>query len=428
MADWLPIVSQIKSLVQVIGGDAEGARRTQENFSKQCPVVSQVRSAVEAIGGDEEAARKTQMEFVHTVSGVADSLPIVGHVKGGIHYACGDTDGGDNAMKAASRTTGAIVGGAGGLIVGGPVGAVAGGIAGAATVDGITTGIDSAVHKEYRPAGYVDQVTKLVEDPKNPGTWFDTTFMVVGDGLTGKAGGKASKQMQKFAEQRNVRLKFEAERQPIVEKVGKAAAKDMVEAADRMKDVRNKFDVPENRPHITSVVRDLETHEVFEGHNKNVRDFCRRERFQEQGRMSNYSNPNEPSYVQERFNVQEPLPRDGKTCAEHRAFHKYYKENPDRNAANTRVATVRYDRQAGAIKAVNRCDNCVAYNEAMGEVPGDMINNMNVPNHPGVGKFHHYRKAGMAAGYCAACALIQKQHEEEEEELALSEKKDVEKT
>ena len=183
MADWIPIVSQVKSLVQVIGGDAEGARRTQENFSKQCPVVSQVRSAVEAIGGDEEAARKTQMEFVHNVSNFADGVPGVGHVKGAIHYAAGDTAGGDNAMKAASRTTGAIVGGAGGLIVGGPVGAVAGGIAGAATVDGITTGIDSAVHKEYRPAGYVDQVTKLVEDPKNPGTWFDTAFMGIADGL-----------------------------------------------------------------------------------------------------------------------------------------------------------------------------------------------------------------------------------------------------
>ena len=160
MADWIPIVSQVKSLVQVIGGDAEGARRTQENFSKQCPVVSQVRSAVEAIGGDEEAARKTQMEFVHNVSNFADGVPGVGHVKGAIHYAAGDTAGGDNAMKAASRTTGAIVGVAGGLIVGGPVGAVAGGIAGAAVVDGITTGIDSAVHKEYRPAGCVKQVTK----------------------------------------------------------------------------------------------------------------------------------------------------------------------------------------------------------------------------------------------------------------------------
>ena len=29
-------------------------------------------------------------------------LPVVGHIKGGIHYACGDKDGGDKAMKAGS--------------------------------------------------------------------------------------------------------------------------------------------------------------------------------------------------------------------------------------------------------------------------------------------------------------------------------------
>ena len=56
-------------------------------------------------------------------------------------------------MKAASRTVGAIAGGAGGFVVGGPVGAVAGGIAGGAAVDGITTGVDSAIKGEYRPSG-----------------------------------------------------------------------------------------------------------------------------------------------------------------------------------------------------------------------------------------------------------------------------------
>ena len=47
--DSIPVVSQVKSLVQVIDGDAEGARRTQENFSKIAPVVSQVRSLVHYI-------------------------------------------------------------------------------------------------------------------------------------------------------------------------------------------------------------------------------------------------------------------------------------------------------------------------------------------------------------------------------------------
>ena len=148
MADAFPIVSQTKSLVQWISGDSEGAKRTQENFSRQCPIISQARSAVEAISGDTDAALATQMECLNFASNFVDAVPVAGHIKGGCHYAWGDTEGGDNAMKSASRTTGAIVGGAGGFLVAGPPGAVAGGIAGAATMDGVTTGIDSAVHGE----------------------------------------------------------------------------------------------------------------------------------------------------------------------------------------------------------------------------------------------------------------------------------------
>ena len=38
----VPVVSQIKSLVQVISGDAEGAKKTQEEFARKGIVVSQV--------------------------------------------------------------------------------------------------------------------------------------------------------------------------------------------------------------------------------------------------------------------------------------------------------------------------------------------------------------------------------------------------
>ena len=53
--DSVPVVSQTKSLVQAISGDTEGARKTQENFSRQCPVVSQTRSLVEVSMGDTDA-------------------------------------------------------------------------------------------------------------------------------------------------------------------------------------------------------------------------------------------------------------------------------------------------------------------------------------------------------------------------------------
>ncbi|KDO26722.1 hypothetical protein SPRG_20520 [Saprolegnia parasitica CBS 223.65] len=58
-------LSQAKSLVQVLKGDARGALQTQENFSRGCAVVSQARSLVEStILRDPAAALKTQEYFL----------------------------------------------------------------------------------------------------------------------------------------------------------------------------------------------------------------------------------------------------------------------------------------------------------------------------------------------------------------------------
>lgn len=125
--DGFPVISQVKSLVQWASGDSEGAEETQKNFLKLCPVISQATSAVQAIAGDEEGARETQLAFLEGVNAMVDSVPVVGHVKGTVHYICGDKDRGDNAMKAASHTTGVIGEGVAGFLIGGPVGAAAGG-------------------------------------------------------------------------------------------------------------------------------------------------------------------------------------------------------------------------------------------------------------------------------------------------------------
>lgn len=149
--DWIPIISQVKSLVQATVGDSAGAKRTQENFSQQCPVVSQLRSAGEAIlyENGSERARKTQMVQLQFLFDISDGIPVVGHIKGGVHHACGDHEGGNRALKSSSRTSGVIIGGIGGFVVGGPVGAFGGSIAGGLAVDGVATGIESAVKGEY---------------------------------------------------------------------------------------------------------------------------------------------------------------------------------------------------------------------------------------------------------------------------------------
>lgn len=62
--DGVAVISQVKSLVQAIAGDMDGARQTQENFLRQMPVVSQITSAVQAATGDLDGARKTQEQFL----------------------------------------------------------------------------------------------------------------------------------------------------------------------------------------------------------------------------------------------------------------------------------------------------------------------------------------------------------------------------
>lgn len=84
----------------------------------------------------------------------ADGIPVVGHIKGGIHYICNDKEGGTRAMKNATRTTFVMGAGVAGFVAGGPVGAFAAGVGGGAAIDGVYTGVESVVNKEYRPNGY----------------------------------------------------------------------------------------------------------------------------------------------------------------------------------------------------------------------------------------------------------------------------------
>ena len=163
--DSVPIFSQVKSAWQAITGDMEAARDTQVRFAQTTLVVSQVYSLVQAIAGDYAGAEETQLSFVGHVSKVVDAIPVVGHVKGGIHHLAGDEAGALRAYKSSSRSTGATGGALVGLVTAGPVGAYAGALAGGACVDVLVTSIDSAVQGEHRPFGLCRQVEDLCREP-----------------------------------------------------------------------------------------------------------------------------------------------------------------------------------------------------------------------------------------------------------------------
>jgi len=158
-----------KTIVRHVGETAINAVETVGTAVVAGVCMGQVDSlnnaVVESAKSTAKSAEKTAVVVAEDAEVVVNATPGVGHVKGTVHYLCGDKEGGDKAMKSASRTTGAVVGGIVG-IAGGPVGMVLGGMGGAASVDGATTGVESAIKKKYTPSGYIDAGTRIVKAVK----------------------------------------------------------------------------------------------------------------------------------------------------------------------------------------------------------------------------------------------------------------------
>ncbi|GAB9472304.1 hypothetical protein Gpo141_00009485 [Globisporangium polare] len=139
------------------------------------------------------ASQKSGSELLTVADGLSDGIPGVGHVKGGICYAVGDKERGDRAMKSSSRSVSVLGGGVKGYLVGGPVGAIAGGIIAGAAMDGTITGIESSIHKEFRPHGQIaswNQVATAKNSDERIGGIVSGVMTPVTDGLSGYAAGK----------------------------------------------------------------------------------------------------------------------------------------------------------------------------------------------------------------------------------------------
>lgn len=72
--DAIPLASQGKSIVQALAGDKEGAKKTQDNFSKRCVGVAQARASLERRRGDSMAAASTEAEFRRTMQEAEEAM------------------------------------------------------------------------------------------------------------------------------------------------------------------------------------------------------------------------------------------------------------------------------------------------------------------------------------------------------------------
>ncbi|PAA68885.1 hypothetical protein BOX15_Mlig033190g1 [Macrostomum lignano] len=378
--DSLPVISQTKSAVQLIAGDTEGAKQTQKNFVKGCPVVSQVVATVALASGNSEFAKESQLYFIHGVSDFADAVPVLGHVKGAGHYAFGDREGGDKAMKAASRSVGVLGGGIAGCAACGPAGAAAGGVAGGAAMDGIISAVDSALHDEKRLYGHFHAVDQLRNNKMSAGEGFDWVVTFVFDGVAGYRGAKA---VENFTAKRAAYAQMKSEiveavRQGKLELAGAESVdvivREIQHVALQMKEAVKSG--PEGlKGTKCAMVIDVEG-TAYTGYSFRLRKAQRLDPFQGEEattqRMLNEKFPNGAPKVRGSAGG-EP------SCAEQHALHEFHKARGNPRAAPCRMITIEYDGQQ--FRAVARCGNCkkVGQHIPMGDVVTDEINGAPVP-------------------------------------------------
>ena len=182
----IPVISQVKSLVQVIGGDVDGARQTQNDFINKGIVASQVKSLVHAIQGDNEAARETQRAFGGDLLQFAENTPVVGHITSGVHAIMGDQERARKVALGATKSTVVALAGAAGAVCG-PAAFACGATFAVGSGAG-WDGVDSAIAGEKR--GIIKGTYDLATGNTTIGEAFDT---IAGTGLTAVGGGLTAK-------------------------------------------------------------------------------------------------------------------------------------------------------------------------------------------------------------------------------------------
>ena len=211
MTDSIPIVSQIKSIVQLLFGEKEQAIQTQINFIDSTAVISQLKSAYQAYNGKYWSAIKTQRRFLIVTNATIDNIPIIGHIKGVGHYALGRIDDGNNAIIDSTRSSVVILSAYFACVVLIPTTATAtttitvssiASMIGGATIDGLVYLFDTFFKEESKIQQRFNKLKKIMhikekqeDDEYDVGEYFD---MIVGPMLDGLIGGAIGYKMYQY--------------------------------------------------------------------------------------------------------------------------------------------------------------------------------------------------------------------------------------
>ena len=197
MVDWIPVVSQIKSLFQLVFGDARGALKTQYNFVTTCPGVAHfvaleayILASVcshhcaekscfeqkEAFSGF-ELAKRCLIGGTRTACDIVDYVPLLGHLKGLLCYLFRDETGASRALICATRTLIVLCFAGAAGVLGSPAIACFFACAIGLTLDGL--------HAVSRGTGNSQVGVWALSDNWDLGICFDATIWIISDAITG---------------------------------------------------------------------------------------------------------------------------------------------------------------------------------------------------------------------------------------------------
>ena len=398
MAKFIPIFGEIYTaiessvlitsagLAKIFGDDqaakelADSAGKAWEEYTNTNLLATPIKGIVLDVQGKHEESNRLKESYKNTASSFADAIPVVGHVKGVVHYAMGDTDAGNKSMEASTRTAavlgaGIATGGLGGGLV---LGATAG-ITTGAVYDTTATLIDKGVNGDKASLHGVAKLADINE--MNPNELVGSLMGIAGDAMTGAGGAKIGKSIKNTLNNKNIaknsgqnKLQKTFKNSKDLKKSGvdhRTATKHTMETVQESKTAQTAL--KKNTSYATSKVVDKGTHESGVGHSGKYSQQMRLDKgmSKKQARVNN--NYGEPSHLQNKHpNVKQVSSAPQRACAEHQAFDQLNTKNSNYSANNVNTATV-LKRVDGTHVTIPRCENCSAYGPAMGTVITDFI-------------------------------------------------------
>ena len=381
----IPVVSEVLTIGEsagkligaagcAIAGELDSAKKLVDgagdawvDYAERQPLAAGINIAVRAIADDDDGVKRVAKKLGHSCEDLVDACPVVGHIKGGVHYALGDIEHGDKCMKDASKDA-AIV--AATAVAMGTGGAAAPLVAGAASLgsglaaDTVITGCDSLAHGEYRPYGEIAAVTQAVKTG-DPNDIADAVLAPIADFGLAAATEFASAKIKAKLKKTEAKKIAQYQDHKLAMKAADTTREAYHEASSTLK--RNDG--------VVTLVKDLQTGEEHIGYSAKPRQRMQHD-------VANAMNTEGyRSALQERCPLpqekQNPMGRSRvQNCAEHQAYDGYYADHPDmQQAPKTREVSVQRQkyRQNTRLVVVERCTNCQQFAESMGAVKPELI-------------------------------------------------------